>query len=213
MYARYGSSSITPGVKNLILSTIAVFLIQQFIAGREFLEIFGLVPLYIVDRLYVWQVFTYIFLHGDLMHIAMNMFFLWMFGCELEREWGTKEFVKYYLLTGTIAGITIFLWNFNSFGFTIGASGAVFAILAAYALFYPDREIMLLLFPVPIKVKYFVLIIGLLEFIMLPRQDGISHIGHLGGLVAGFLYLRHRYARYGIGNNIFKDLFKKKGPF
>jgi membrane associated rhomboid family serine protease len=211
MYSNYGS--VPPGVKNLILTNVAVFLVQQFIAPQYMLETFGLVPIYVTEKFYIWQIFTYMFLHGNLMHIAFNMFFLWMFGSELEREWGTTEFIKYYLITGTIAGITIFLWNFNVFGFTIGASGAVFAILVAYAMFYPNREVMLLLFPVPIKVKYFVLIIGALEFIMLPSSDGISHIGHLGGLVAGFFYLRKKYAHYGIGRNLFGDIFKKKDRF
>ena len=149
------------------------------------------------------------FLHGGFWHIVMNMFVLWMFGCELERSWGTKEFIKYYFLTGTIAGLTIFIWNWGSFVPTIGASGAVFGILIAYAMFFPDREIYVY-FLFPIKAKYFVLIIGIFEFMALPQQDGISHIGHLGGLVAGFFYLRQKYSHWGIGQNFLKDFFKKK---
>lgn len=214
MSARYGSEMVTPAVKNIILANVAVFLIQEFIAfNTSFNIIFGLTPTLIVKNFYVWQFVSYMFLHGGFMHILMNMFILWMFGCELEREWGTKEFIRYYFLTGILAGVAIFIWNFNSFGYTIGASGAVFGILVAYAMFYPDREVMLLLFPVPIKVKYFVVGIVTLEFLMLPNQSGISHIGHLGGLVAGFFYIRHKYARYGIGKNMFGNIFKKKDRF
>ncbi len=224
----------TPAVKNLLLATIAVFLIQDFIAPHldgvlvwllpenyhstpisPFALVFGVVPYIVATKFYLWQLFTYMFLHGDFFHILFNMFILWMFGCELERSWGTREFIKYYFLTGVIAGVSIVLWNIfwgNPYVPTIGASGAIFGILIAYAMFFPDREIYLY-FLFPIKSKYFVLILGFLEFMALPKQDNISHIGHLGGLIAGFFYLRHRYAHWGIGQNFFKDFFKKRDRF
>lgn len=237
MYSQQGSDLIPPAVKNILLATAAVFLFQEFIAYNlndmlvwflpdtyqglrnaspgyitAFDYLFGLVPSLVVGKFYIWQLATYMFLHGGFSHILINMFVLWMFGRELEGIWGSKEFLKYYFLTGTAAGATIFLWNLGSSVPTIGASGAVFGVLVAYALFFPDREIYVY-FLFPVKAKYFVLFIGLLEFLWLPNQDGISHIGHLGGLVAGFFYLRQRYAHWGIGQNFFRGFFKKKDPF
>ncbi len=216
MYARPGFSMMPPAIKNLILANIAVFLIQNLWFSNEYYYIFGLVPIVFLQDLFIWQLGTYLFLHGGIGHIFFNMFALWIFGIELEQMWGTKEFIKYYFLTGVIAGITIVLWNFFwGVGInipTIGASGAVFGILVAFAMFFPDRYIYIwMLFPV--KAKYLVLFYGVIELLMLPNQTGISHIGHLGGMVGGFFYLRHRYRRWGVGQNFFRDFFKKKGHF
>lgn len=231
MYGQPGFGSISPAIKNLLLTNIAVFLIQVFIApnlnnvlswllppgyqlGRgitAFDAIFGLVPSLVVTKFYIWQLVSYMFLHGGLWHIFFNMFILWMFGSELEHTLGTREFVRYYFLTGIVAGFSILIWNLMKYpdALTIGASGAVFGILAAYALFFPDRHVYVY-FLFPVKVKYFVLVLGLIEFISLPSYDGISHIAHLGGMIAGFFYLRHRYRKWGIGQNFFRDFFKKK---
>ena len=234
-YGRPSFGMIPPAVKNILLGSLAVFLFQSLLAPNlnemllpfvpdayeDFIRngvlnsfdlVFGMVPALVIGKFYIWQFVTYIFLHGNFGHIFFNMFALWMFGSELERTWGTREFTRYFLLTGTLAGVSIFIWNFGSYSPTIGASGAVFGILVAYALFFPDNEIYLY-FLFPIKAKYFVLIYGLIELMMLPNQDGISHIGHLGGMVAGFFYLRHRYRHWGIGRNLFRNPFKKKGPF
>ncbi len=215
MYARPGYGMLTPAVKNLILANVAVFFMQILWPYLINSHIFGLRPDFVFGRLYIWQLVTYMFLHGGFGHIFFNMFALWMFGTELERTWGTKEFVRYYFLTGVMAGVSIFLWNFGSPIPTIGASGAVFGILAAYALFFPDREIYIY-FLFPLKAKYFVLIYGVLEFFMLLNQganDAISHIGHLGGMVAGFFYLRHRYRHLGIGQNFFRNFFNWRKKF
>lgn len=237
MSVRYGFPMITPAVKNLLLACAAVFLFQEFIAYNlnetllgllpaeyhqeirnmppwgitSFDLLFGLVPYLVIKQFYIWQFVSYMFLHGSFMHIFFNMFALWLFGNELERQWGTREFLRYYFLTGTVAGVTTFLWNLsgNVYIPTIGASGAIFGVLAAYALFFPDREIYMYFF-FPIKAKYFVLLYAVLELMMLPNADGISHISHLGGMVAGFFYLRHRYRRYGIGKGFFSDFFKRK---
>ena len=135
-----------------------------------------------------------------------------MFGIELERTWGTREFYKYFFLTGVAAGVANVLWNWGSVVPTIGASGAVYGILMAYALFFPDRYVYLY-FLFPIKVKYLVLIFGGIEFLSMYNQDGVAHIAHLGGMIAGFLYLRHRYRHWGIGQDFFGNFFKKKPPF
>jgi membrane associated rhomboid family serine protease len=177
---------------------------------------FGLVPFLVVTKFFIWQVFTYMFLHGGFWHIAINMFILWMFGSKLEYTWGTREFIRYYLLTGVVAGFSILLWHYATgtpYVPTIGASGAVFGVLVAYALFFPD-DLVYIYFLFPVRVKYFVVFMGVLEFWALQGalqgQSNISHIGHLGGMIAGYFYLRHRYRHWGIGRNFFRDFFKKK---
>lgn len=230
---------MTPIVKNIILACVAVFLVQQLIAPNldpylmgllpqnyqmaiqqgyytSLTPLFGLVPFLVVDNLFIWQFASYIFLHGDLWHILFNMYAVWLFGKSLESTWGSKEFLRYFFITGVGAGFTIFIWNYLVVGTpyipTIGASGAVFGILTAYALFFPDQVIYLQFF-IPVKAKYLALIFGLLEFMMLPGNSNVSHIGHLGGMLVGFFYLRNRYRHWGIGRNLFKNPFKKKGPF
>ncbi len=212
MYYQSGFGMMTPGVKNLLLANIAVFILQ-FLApdlNNFLIQYFGLVPRLALEHLFLWQFVTYMFLHGGLGHIFFNMFALWMFGVELERNWGTREFFKFYFLTGIAAGLSTALFSWGSMIPTIGASGAIYGILAAYALFFPDRYVYLyLLFP--IKMKYLALILGALEFFSAynQHQSGIAHIAHLGGMVVGYFYLRYKYRHWGIGKNFFKDLFKK----
>ncbi len=216
MYYQSSFGVMTPGVKNLLLANIAIFILQ-FLAPvlNDFLiRLFGLVPALAFQHFFIWQFVTYMFLHGGIGHIFFNMFALWMFGVELERTWGTKEFIKFYFLTGIAAGLSTALFSWGSVIPTIGASGAIYGILAAFALFFPDRYVYLyLLFP--IKMKYLALIMGAMEFLFAYQQaqTGIAHIAHLGGMVVGFIYLRYRYRNWGIGQNFFKNLFRKKGPY
>lgn len=212
MYQSQRFGMMTPAVKNLILATVAVFLLQVLAPRLVSVYYFGLVPALVIGKLFVWQLVTYMFLHGSFGHIFFNMFALWMFGVELERTWGTREFVKFYFLTGVAAGISNVLWNWGDMIPTIGASGAVYGILAAYALFFPDRYVYLY-FLFPIKMKYLALILGAFEFLSAYSQDGIAHVAHLGGMVVGFFYLRYKYPHWGIGRNLFGNWFKKKGPF
>jgi len=119
------------------------------------------------------------------------MFVLWMFGCEIERTWGTKEFVKYYFITGVGAGLFTFVLSFNSHIPTIGASGAIFGILVAFALMFPNRLIYLY-FIFPVKAKYLVIFFAVIEFLASFKHtsDGIGHFAHLGGMVIGYLYIK-----------------------
>ncbi len=141
------------------------------------------------DGFLPWQLVTYMFLHADFYHIFFNLFALWIFGQALEQLWGTKRFLIYYFLTGIGAGI---IQLFVSSGYTIGASGAVFGILLGFGMMYPNRRIMLLFPPIPIKAKYFVGFYGALElFNGLTRVDsGIAHFAHLGGLLVGFILIK-----------------------
>src|SRR5262249_18391284 len=149
----------------LIGANILVFIGELF--SSQLVELFGLHAVAVVRQGHVWQLATYMFLHAGLFHILFNMLALWMFGTELERIWGTRYFLKFYFVTGIGAAVIPVLFSFLPFGFAeslryapiIGASGAIYGLLLAYALYYPDRPIyMYLVFPIP--AKYFVAIIG-----------------------------------------------------
>jgi len=187
--SRFGGGMLPPGIRLLIFANGAVFLLQMA-AYTPILASFGLSPAKVANGA-IWQLFTYMFLHGGFFHILFNMFVLWMFGQDLEREWGTRAFVKYYLICGIGAGVVtqIALWGQTIP--TIGASGAVFGILLAFGMAYPNRYIYLW-FLFPVKAKYLVIGIGLLELMSSINYttDGIGHFTHLGGLAVGFLYLK-----------------------
>ena len=158
----------------------------------------GLVPALVVERWWIWQPVTYMFLHGGLFHLLFNMLALWMFGVDLERLWGTRFFARFYFVAGVGAALTTLLVSLLPFGFsealyasvTVGASGAIYGLLVAFAMMYPHRPIYLyMLFPIPARV--FVLIIGAISFLSSVTQTrgGVAHATHLGGIVAGYLYL------------------------
>jgi len=187
---------LSRAVKIIIISCVAVFLYQlisQVITGRSEINlIFGLIPVLVWKKFFIWQLFTYAFLHGGVFHLLFNMFALWMFGCELERHWGTRVFVKYALVTGIGAGISTVIVSPNLGIPTIGASGLVYGILLAYGLIFPNRLIYLY-FLFPIKAKYFVLIFGAIELYASwsGSSDNIAHLAHLGGMLFGFIYLQY----------------------
>ncbi len=141
----------------------------------------------------IWQIGTYMFLHSiqDPFHIIFNMLALWMFGKELERVWGSREFLKYYLICGIGAGITFL---FFSSGSVVGASGAVFGILLAFGMTFPD-QIILMSFIFPVKAKYMVIFYGVITFFNIAKPDGgnVAHLAHLGGMVFGFFYIKREW--------------------
>jgi membrane associated rhomboid family serine protease len=185
----FGPRGITKAVKYLLLINAGLFFLE-FLWGSELIHLFGLTPV-LVKKGLIWQPVTYMFLHGGLFHLLFNMFVLWMFGCEIERTWGTKEFVKYYFVTGIGAGLLTFITSLNSNVPTIGASGAIFGILVAFALMFPNRPIYLY-FLFPVKAKYVVMFFAVIEFLASLRHtsDGIGHFAHLGGMVVGYLYIK-----------------------
>lgn len=185
----FGPTGITKAVKYLLLANVGIFFLE-FLWGSELIYLFGLTPA-LVKQGFIWQLFTYMFLHGGFFHIFFNMFALWMFGGEIERAWGTKEFLKYYFVTGVGAGFFTFFLSFNSHVPTIGASGAIFGILVAFAMMFPDRPIYLY-FLFPIKAKYLVIFFVVIEFLASFRHtsDGIGHFAHLGGIVIGYIYIK-----------------------
>ena len=185
-----GGGAITPAVKFLLIANTAVFVLQTFVDNR-LVYFFGLVPQLVWNNLYLWQLFTYQFLHGGLFHLLFNMLALWMFGGDLERRWGSIFFVKYYFVSVLGGGILNALLTPNQMVPSIGASGGVYGILLAYGLIYPN-QIVYFYFLFPIKMKHFVWIIGAISLYssMATGQSGIAHLAHVGGMGFGYLYLR-----------------------
>jgi len=186
----------TRTVKLLIIANVAVFLLQNLARWMEvysFVPYFGLVPAAVTEDLRVWQFVTYMFLHGGLPHIFFNMLTLFMFGNELERYWGTRRFINYYALTGIGAGICSWLVAMHSRSVIIGASGAIYGLLLAYGMLYPNR-VVYLNFLLPVKVKWLVLIMGIVAFYssVAGGEPGVAHIAHLGGMLVGFVFLKSR---------------------
>ena len=187
-----------PGVKWLLIANSAVFFLGFFAQLLQLdrpLGLFALVPAEVVRYFFIWQPATYLFLHGGFGHIIWNMLALWMFGADLERLWGTKRFLQFYFFCGIGAGICVVLLNYalpwgNPMVPTIGSSGAIFGILLANAILFPDRTI-LWGFLIPIQMKYFVLIIGAMAFISsFQANSGVSNFAHLGGMLFGYIYLK-----------------------
>jgi membrane associated rhomboid family serine protease len=194
----FGFSFFPPVIKNLLIINGVVFFIQLLFQGITFQGIPGA---YILDHWFalnpignnfqVWQLITYQFMHGGFMHILLNMFALWMFGIEIENMWGSKKFLIYYLMCGVAAGISqlIFPPLFNELSApTIGASGAIFGVLIAFGMVFPNRYIFLYFF-IPIKAKYLILGYILLELYSVPQGGNVAHLAHLGGALAGFIYI------------------------
>lgn len=186
----FGSGGALPrGVRQLLLINGGIFLAQLVVPPLT--QMFGLIPPRVLG-LELWRPFTYMFLHGGLFHLFVNMFMLYMFGAPLERIWGRRRFVRYYLLCGVGAGLVAML-PLDAFFYanTIGASGAVYGVMLAFGLLFPSARI-LVLFLVPMSARHFVIVLGFIAFAssISATNDGVSHIAHLGGLVVGYILLR-----------------------
>ena len=201
------NSSFPPGVKWLLIINIALFIAYFFAVRSRMGDVFywlGLIPQAVVEVLAVWQLFTYMFLHDPLGfgHILFNMLTLWMFGKDLEATWGTRRFLKFYFVCGVGAGICVVIGNalFGTMATrTIGASGAIYGLLMAFGMLFPDTTV-LFSFLFPIKAKYFVMIMGAISFMMTfgSTGGGVSHVAHLGGMVFGYFYLKSGRVRFGL---------------
>jgi membrane associated rhomboid family serine protease len=208
-----GGAGITEAVKMLLIANGIGFLLQMLI-GAPMLYYLGLIPRLAWSRFFIWQFATYMFLHGGFFHILINMYALWVFGCEVERMWGSKAFYKYYFITGIGAGIIHTLLTPMSTIPTIGASGAVLGVLTAFAMMFPDRQITLLLFfilPVTMKARTLALLFaGMSVFSgVFGSADGVAHFAHLGGMLVGFLYMK-RGGSLGFLLKPFKDWTQKR---
>jgi membrane associated rhomboid family serine protease len=201
--ARYGSSVSyqfgpgppSPAVKLLLIVNVVAWLVNLLVPAITLR--LGLSPLEVFTGFAFWQPVTYMFLHDTrgFSHILFNMLALWMFGTDLERHWGTRFFTKYYFVTGIGAAATTLLFALVSdsvyYSLTVGASGAIYGLLIAWAMYFPHRTILFWgIFP--IQARFFVLIVGAIAFLSSfgGPGSGIAHITHLGGLVVGYIYLK-----------------------
>jgi membrane associated rhomboid family serine protease len=197
---QFGPGPITPAVRAIVFINVGVFILE-FFAARPIINLFGLTPEDVLKHGAVWQPFTYLFLHSPagLSHILFNMLAVWMFGVDLERRWGTRQFVFYYFLTGVGAALATILvsllpftsaaGSFNSV--TIGASGSVYGLLGAWAVLFPTRQILFMLM-FPIQARVYALIMGAIAFYSALGTSGsnVANVAHLGGLIVGLIYLK-----------------------
>ena len=187
----YKPSLFTDAIKILVSVNFGIFLLQT-VARTEglFFPLFGLVPKMVWSEFMIWQPFTYLFFHGGIWHVLINMFVLWMFGSELERIWGKGHFLKFYFVTGVGAGLVTMIFGLNSMTPIVGASGAVYGVLLAYGLTYPNRTVYLYGI-IPIKSLWFVIGIGVIAFMSsFDNVSQISHLTHLSGMMIGYLMLK-----------------------
>jgi membrane associated rhomboid family serine protease len=181
-----------PITQALLLLNVAAFCIDYFL-GPWFTKLLALWPL--GHGFLPWQIVTYAFLHGSIGHLFFNMLGLWMFGAELERVWGTKRFIQFYAASVLAAAATQLVMTSltGSIYPTVGASGALFGLLLAFGMMFPDRIIMPLFPPIPMKAKIFVALYGGLELFLgvTGSSSGVAHFAHLGGMLGGFLMIRY----------------------
>lgn len=198
------SRFLSPAVRYILLINVGVFLFFVIFAaffrklGPEIYVYLAQVPHLAVLKGFVWQFVTYMFLHAlnNPLHLIFNMLVLWFFAPRLEYLWGTRRFWRFYLIVGVGAGlfhtVVAFLTG-NTYVPLVGASGAIYGIMLAYALFWPDDTV-LLYFAIPVKIKYLMIILGVITFLNSvsgpATGGGISHITHLGGLMVAFVYLK-----------------------
>ena len=185
---------LPPITKALMLICTAMFCLQA-LAGRWVEVFFALRPIG-SGAFMPWQLVTYAFLHGDMTHLFFNMLGLWMFGSEIEMMWGRKRYMQ-YLLASTLAAAAcqlVITALIAPGGPTLGASGALFGLLMAFGMLFPERTIMPLFPPIPMKAKVFVAVFGGIELlfgIMSPTSGGVAHFAHLGGMLGGWLMFRY----------------------
>ncbi len=224
---RFDLSGYFPrAIKTICLVCVGVFFLQEIsrllfgAAGWNFwLEWFGLVPYAVTHGFRLWQPFTYIFLHAGILHILLNLLYLAMFGADLEHMWGARRFTTYFLVCGVGAGLVDLgvrtLLDPHGLGTaansTIGASGAIYGILLACAIVMPHRKVWMFPLPVTVSMRVFVIVMGAIEFFSTigVSGDNVSHVCHLGGMLAGYLYLRRGSYLFGM-RNYFSDWKRRR---
>jgi len=198
----------TKAVKWLVLINAGVYFLKILLdavdgsLGRLIFTVFGLVPSLVTHSFFIWQLGTYSFLHNGLFHLLFNMLALWMFGAQLETDWGFKHFIEFYMFCVVGAAITTVAVAYTGIGgvnpgtITVGASGGIYGVLMAFGLLYGDNEIMLFPIPISIKAKYFVAGLAFIALASAVSASGpgngeaIAYSAHLGGLLFGFLYVK-----------------------
>ena len=184
--------ALPPITQALLLINVALFAVDVLLGGL-LSALFALWPVG-SGRFMPWQLVSYGFLHGSIGHLFFNMLGLWMFGAELERIWGGKRYLQFYFACILTAALTQLLVGLIAGGApTVGASGALFGLLMAFGMMFPNRIIMPLFPPIPMKAKVFVAVFGGLELLfgVTGTQSGVAHFAHLGGMLGGFLMIRY----------------------
>jgi len=219
--------NIPPVVKNLLIINV-LFFVATYVLQSANIDLTAWLGVFYFDSpfFYIWQIITYMFMHGSLMHIFSNMFGLFMFGGLLENRWGSKRFLNFYLITGIGAlAIQMGVQAFEVYQLTgsvlhgqyiesairglpvdegrtlagiystpmVGASGAIFGVLVAFGMLYPNMELMLIFFPIPIKAKYFIplyIVFELYSGVARVPGDSVAHFAHLGGALIGFILVK-----------------------
>ncbi len=207
----YKPSIFTDAIKTLISVNFAIFILQT-ISNSEitFFSNFGLVPKLVWSEMKIWQPFTYMFFHGDIWHVLINMFVLWMFGSELERVLGKKNFLRFYFITGIGSGVGTMFFDLQSMVPIVGASGAIYGLLLGYGIIFPNR-IVYLYGIIPIRSLWFVIGIGAIALISsFNNATNISHLTHLFGMIIGYIYLRRPVRFKTVWFSIFKKVLEYK---
>ena len=216
---------IPPITKNLLIINVLAYLAAVVMKGSgiDFNEIFGL-HFFMADNFHLYQLVTYMFMHGGVTHLFFNMFALWMFGCVIEQTWGSRRFLWYILACGVgaglfqeaaqfvqyaveglaaynmvnVGGMIIPTSEYLNMGVTVGFSGAVYGILLGFGMTYPEERIFIFPLPVPIKGKWFVMLYAAIELFsaLSTSSDGVAHIAHLGGMAVGYIIIRHWRQQY-----------------
>jgi membrane associated rhomboid family serine protease len=193
--------SVPVVIKNILIINVFLYIATYFLGYKEWF--IGNLSLFHYSSAYFkpWQFVTHMFMHGNFQHILFNMFGVWMFGSRLEQIWGPKRFLTFYMLAGLGAAVlhtAVSTYEISAMGLSpdipvLGASGALFGVLAAFAMYWPNTELFLIFFPVPIKAKYFVLIYAGIELFLGVGgfQQGVAHFAHLGGALVGFLIVKY----------------------
>jgi membrane associated rhomboid family serine protease len=184
---------LPPVTQGLIIANVLMFLLESTSSGNGLIAALALWP--IGSQFLPWQVLTYAFLHGSLTHLLFNMFAVYLFGADMERAWGGQRYLIYYLACAVAAALSqLVVTGLTGAHYpTVGASGAVFGLLLAFARYFPERQIVLLLLPIPMPARQFVVLYGALELVLgvTGTQAGVAHFAHLGGLAGGFLLMKY----------------------
>lgn len=223
-YSPGGFQFMPPAIKTLIIVNVAVFFLQTSPFGNFFNATGALWPVGAEHQgglpFRIWQPVTYMFLHGSWTHLFFNMFALWMFGAEIENHWGTRQFTTYYFICGIGAAAINLLATIGSPYPTVGASGAIYGVLLAFGMMFPNRYIFLY-FLFPVKAKYFIAGYALIEFVSglgsrtMGSGSNIAHFAHLGGMLIGFIYIiikRNEWTLSGLFSKIRYAGTRKSGP-
>lgn len=181
----FGGFALTPWVKRLIIANIAVFVMTAI--SPFVISYLAFSPSQVLFR--PWTIVTYMFVHGGFWHLFFNLLSLFFFGPPIEARWGSREFIKYYLICGLGGALLSFAFAFNSS--VVGASAAVYGVMLAFAMIYPDMPIYIYAI-FPVKAKWLILVLAIFSLFSAfgGSADGVAHFAHLGGFAAGYLYLK-----------------------